>query len=137
MPGVHSDVGGGYVENFISNIALLTMAKLLEKHAAVALDKGSVAEIERAIKRKVEGGQFHVNKEPAVRDRLSRIRLIESRDEIHPLHKYLIGRNVYFKDRSNVTTYEDRIGDVGGKDDSLTRMFEKWVHVPNKRRAKQ
>jgi hypothetical protein len=102
LPGVHSDVGGGYAENFISNIALLTMARLLEKHGGVALQKETITEVEHAIKVKARAGQIHVNREPSVRARQRRIDLIEAMDEIPPLHHYLLDKNIYFKDRSSV-----------------------------------
>jgi uncharacterized protein (DUF2235 family) len=133
MPGVHSDVGGGYTENFISSIALLTMAKMLEKYAGVVMHKESVVEVERAVKLKARAGQIHVNREPSVRERLSRIGLIGAHDGIHPLHYYLLDKNIHFKDSSNVTRYENRIGGIGVGDKDLAATFASWVHVPRRR----
>lgn len=45
MPGVHSDIGGGYEEDFISNVSLLTMAEMLRKYANISLDRGSYDEV--------------------------------------------------------------------------------------------
>jgi uncharacterized protein (DUF2235 family) len=128
MPGVHSDVGGGYPENFISNIALLTMAKLIERRASILLDKASLAEIVSAIRAKVKAGKIFVNCEPFVRIRGSRIKQIVHTDEVHPLHKFMIGKNVYWKSL-NLTPYEDRIGSIGVVDASLQALFDDWVRV--------
>jgi hypothetical protein len=38
MPGVHSDVGGGYQDDFIANVALLTMCHLMETYAEIAIE---------------------------------------------------------------------------------------------------
>lgn len=32
IPGVHTDVGGGYVEDFLSGVSLITMVRQVEKH---------------------------------------------------------------------------------------------------------
>ena len=43
MPGVHSDIGGGYKESFISTVSLLTMIdKLAQYCPKVAYDRGYI-----------------------------------------------------------------------------------------------
>ena len=102
-----------------------------EKHGAVALDKASVAEVERAMNLKVRAGQVHINREPSVHVRLSRIGSIEAHDEILPYITTCSKRILPLKNGGDQNT-QDRIGKIGTKDNSLTAMFEKSIHLPRR-----
>ena len=132
MPGVHADVGGGYAEDFISLVALLTMSEFLRELAGVALVKASYDQVRVEIKKRISDKRFVINKEPFVAKRLSRTTLVQHKDEVHPLHHYLNGKNVRWKTDaqgvSALTKYDDTIDKVPTiVDQKLQNLFEKWV----------
>lgn len=132
MPGVHSDVGGGYSEDFIALVSLLTMADFLKELADVALIKSSHDQVRGEIKKRVFDKRFVINKEPFVSSRKSRIASVQRNDEIHPLHHYLTGKDVRWKtDAPGVaalTKYEDTLDKVPTiLDPRLQNLFGKWV----------
>jgi uncharacterized protein (DUF2235 family) len=133
LPGVHSDVGGGYVDNLISNISLLTMADLLQSLGKVALQKDAYKKTRSEVKESILKKRLVVNAEPLVG--LKEKRDIRSDDEIHPLHFYLLGKNVIWKNDQSVVPYENRIGrslDEFSHDNwfkRLDRRFKQWVHI--------
>jgi hypothetical protein len=128
MPGVHSDVGGGYLENLISNIALLTMCDKLESLGGVAIDKSAYSEIESEIKSKIENRRLVINSERLKGSKQKRDDRILQEDEIHPLHWYLLNKTVIWKNDTPPTTYADRIGrPFEVKDRTLQSRFDTWV----------
>lgn len=128
MPGVHADVGGGYNKDFLSSVALLTMADFLRDLADVALTKSSYELVRKKIKMQVSEQDFVINKEPFVSMRNSRISFIKQMDEVHPLHGYLIGKNVHWKGESKQIAYKDTIAEIPMKVDStLEGRFDKWL----------
>ena len=72
MPGVHSDVGGGYAEDLISSISLVTMAGMLQKLGGIALDEAAREKVQAGIKTKIRDGRLVINAEPSVRLKLTR-----------------------------------------------------------------
>lgn len=125
IPGVHSDVGGGYEEDFLSNISLLTMTDLLEELAEVEVDKKAYKRIRDEIRSKVRGKRIFINAEPSVVVRQSRT--IYDQDEVHPLHWYLIDKFVYWKS-FNLTKYEDRLKrQASGINPLLQKSLSGWL----------
>src|ERR1700676_2236580 len=108
LPGVHSDVGGGYVDNLISNISLLTMADLLQSLGKVSLQKETYKKTRSEVKESILKKRLVVNSEPVVG--LKEKREIRSDDEIHPLHFYFLDKDVIWKNEQSVVPYENRIG---------------------------
>jgi len=128
MPGVHADVGGGYKEDFISLVSLLTMADFLKDLADVALIKTNYEKICETIRRRIADKKFFINKEPFVLERSSRISFMQQQDEIHPLHGFLIGKNVFWKDSTDEKKYEDTILAVPTVvEPTLLNWFDKWL----------
>ena len=133
LPGVHSDVGGGYVEDLISNISLLTMADLLQSLGKVKLDPDAYKQKQNEIKDSISNKKFVVNAEPSVR--LRERREVRSDDEIHPLHFYFLNKDLIWKKEEAVVRYENRIGrelkyfvnDILFK--RLDGKFQQWVHI--------
>jgi uncharacterized protein (DUF2235 family) len=132
MPGVHSDVGGGYLENLISNISLLTMCDLLEKLGGIALDGAAYEKVESEIKMKIRNNRLVINSEFAEGPKQKRDSGIHSEDEIHPLHWYLLNKQVVWKGAKQPTSYENRIGrDAQVADKALQKRFLRWVSAPD------
>lgn len=132
MPGVHADVGGGYPEDFISLVSLLTMTEYLKELGDVALIKSNCDQVRESIRKRVNDKRFTINKEPFVAIRKSRIAEVQNKDEIHPLHQYLTGKDVRWKTdtpgAAALTKYEDRLDKVPTVvDPRLQNLFGKWV----------
>ncbi|MBB4427099.1 uncharacterized protein (DUF2235 family) [Bradyrhizobium sp. CIR48] len=128
MPGVHADVGGGYSDDFISSVSLLTMADFLKELGGVALIKSNYEDIRKKVCRRIAEQKFIINKEPRVIRRSSRISFIKQNDEVHPLHGFLIGKNVQWKDSSEQVAYQDTISKIPLQvDASLQGRFDKWI----------
>ncbi len=53
MPGVHSDIGGGYTEHFLGNISLITMIDRLRK-VGLSLNNGRLEPLKQKIKLEFE-----------------------------------------------------------------------------------
>jgi len=47
MPGVHTDVGGGYESEFFANVALLTMLHRIREHTELKVNSGYVQEVHK------------------------------------------------------------------------------------------
>jgi len=130
MPGVHSDVGGGYDEDFISSVSLLTMSDMLEELADVAIDTKARDKVIENIREKVRDKRLVINKEPKIPRRYSRKELIKADDEIHPLHWYLLDQPVYWKETAKLTIYNDLLNrPKNDSDESLRRKFSSWVRL--------
>jgi uncharacterized protein (DUF2235 family) len=128
MPGVHSDVGGGYAEDLISSISLLTMAGMLQKLGGIALDEAAREKVQAGIKTKIRDGRLVINAEPSVRLKLTRTSEIRIGDEIHPLHYYFIDKTVIWKSDNFSVRYEDRI-EQPTKSSPLVKEFNRWVSL--------
>jgi uncharacterized protein (DUF2235 family) len=69
MPGVHSDVGNGYVQDFLGNISLLTMLdRLIEKTSSsagpqIALNEKRLTGLKNQIEGVKNNGHFVINNE--------------------------------------------------------------------------
>jgi uncharacterized protein (DUF2235 family) len=128
MPGVHSDVGGGYSENLISNIALLTMCDKLESLGDVAIDKSAHSEVEAEIAAKIRDKRFVINPEPMTGQKGKRDSLIRNDDEIHPLHWYLLNKTVIWKKEPKPAIYVDHLNRPHEvRDKPLKSKFDRWV----------
>jgi len=129
LPGVHSDVGGGYAENLISNIALLTMCDKLESLGGIAIDRSAYKRVESEIKTKIANNRLVINRERKFQGpKQKRDGDVRTEDEIHPLHWYLLNKPVIWKADTPPTTYTDRLGRPAEvKDRGLKRMFDRWI----------
>jgi uncharacterized protein (DUF2235 family) len=138
MPGVHSDVGGGYLENLLSNIALLTMCDKLESLGGVAIDKSTYSKIEAEVASKIRNKRIVINPERLEGPKQKRDAQIHKDDEIHPLHWYLLNKTVIWKSDSPPTTYLDRLGrPFEVKDRTLKSKFDRWVAEKTEPRDKK
>ncbi|RWO75689.1 MAG: DUF2235 domain-containing protein [Mesorhizobium sp.] len=138
VPGVHSDIGGGYRDDFISNICLLTMADLLREHGDISLDRSAVDDLVNKVRESVRRNRLKVNKEPFVINVASRADDILASEEIHPLHWYLVGKQILWKDDSFTDEYENR-HEVNAPlmNKELEALFNSWVSPPAPRRQKR
>jgi uncharacterized protein (DUF2235 family) len=130
VPGVHSDVGGGYQDDMISNVALLTMCEMLETYAEVAIDQSAHEETANRVRAQIKLNRIVVNPEPQVRMRKSRSEMIKTGDEVHPLHWFLINKKIYWKHTSIMELYKDRLNQSEDTSDTrLRNRFATWVDV--------
>lgn len=104
MPGVHSDVGGGYQSDFISNVSLLTMADAMSSGAGIHLDTDELSSLKKRIQ---SPSSIAINKETLVGPKNDRTKLISDGDFIHPLHDFLIKQEVVWKGTAEV--YVDKL----------------------------
>jgi uncharacterized protein (DUF2235 family) len=109
MPGVHTDIGGGYGRQFLSTVSLIAMIdKLAETNPDLAFDDAyvdtqlSIVQQENAV----------VNDEfeylSLIRRRLARTREMgrTAHDIVHPLLDFMIGKQISFKGK--ITEYHPR-----------------------------
>lgn len=107
MPGVHSDVGGGYVDDFLSKISLLTMLDCIRENTYLKLDFTKSLVIRTDIEEALRDNKIVVNNEFKCIFRNDLInfggrRVANTEDEcqfIHPIYKVLAGRSYIDKDR--------------------------------------
>lgn len=123
MPGVHTDIGGGYEDNFLANVAFLTMIdKMRQYNIKLAFYEDYIASIEK--QQSANYKMMTVNNETNIPYKIRRIfglakgRAIEfskkevssafMRDEvgvynsIHPLAANLIDKQIIFKDKRRI-----------------------------------
>lgn len=130
MPGVHSDVGGGYVEDFISSVSLLTMADLMRKYGGISLDPRPYAEVVENIQRKLSNNLIVVNEEPFTGPTYSRMDDIKANDEIHPLHYIMKDRSVFWKSDRDTRKYIDYYDLLKQNTDSeLIDLSCEWLNL--------
>jgi uncharacterized protein (DUF2235 family) len=127
IPGVHCDIGGGYNDDLISNISLLTMCDLMESLGGVALDKEAYSKLQKDIREKAERDRFVVNAEPRVG--LKKKRNLGQDDVVHPLHWHLLNKDVFWKNLHTRSSYVNRIGKLGKKSTVLEAKFKKWLGI--------
>lgn len=128
MPGVHADVGGGYLDDLISSISLMTMCEFLRSDGGVAIDEKARQKLLERIKFKHQEGKIVINPEPFVFLRQSRYSGILKNDELHPLHYHIIEKNVFWKSNTERTVYEDRLNYIDNKVDYwLNEKFMQWI----------
>jgi uncharacterized protein (DUF2235 family) len=131
LPGVHADVGGGYTEDLLSSISLLTMADLLEELGGVAINRSAYEAVVKRIMRRIADQRFVINKEPLVAHRNPRS--VKDQDELHPAHWYLVGKPVFWKRLDNTRVYENRTAqNPQAVDQTLDKQFQEWLAVANK-----
>jgi uncharacterized protein (DUF2235 family) len=131
MPGVHSDVGGGYVENFLSNISLLTMAEFMRQYGDVALDQVVYNDTVANIRSKIASDLLTVNREQIIGPSSSRQDDINQYDQIHPIHYYLKDRMIFWKGGSDRIKYQDKYKiNIGKTDKKLVDLLSQWTAVP-------
>lgn len=110
MPGVHSDVGGGYEQDLIARVSLMTMAQFLRVYAGIALNHIAVDDLGDVIRVLARSDKIYVNLEtdrPVSKE--CRKPLPPQQDKVHFIHKWLVGRPVHWKNEGE-TIYENRIG---------------------------
>lgn len=61
MPGVHTDIGGGYQENFLSKIALLTMLGRITEQTKLKIDEQRMEDLKKSIEMDLGENRFIVN----------------------------------------------------------------------------
>ncbi|QIP03370.1 T6SS phospholipase effector Tle1-like catalytic domain-containing protein [Bradyrhizobium symbiodeficiens] len=136
LPGVHADVGGGYTEDLLSSISLLTMADLLEELGGVAINKTAYALVAEKIKRRVSDQRYVINKEPLVASRKNRS--VNDQDELHPAHWFLVGKSVFWKQFDKTRIYENRTAqNPGAVERALDKQFQTWVAAEERKLAKK
>ncbi|MBR1223780.1 DUF2235 domain-containing protein [Bradyrhizobium sp. AUGA SZCCT0176] len=136
LPGVHADVGGGYTEDLLSSISLLTMADLLEELGGVAINRTAYNSIAEKIMRRVADQRYVINKEPLVASR--KPRSVKDEDELHPAHWYLVGKPVFWKQLDKTRVYENRTAQKpGAVDRVLSKQFQAWVVATKKKASKK
>jgi uncharacterized protein (DUF2235 family) len=123
LPGVHADIGGGYRKNFLSRIALLTMAKFLEKIGDVALIPDSVEQLTQSLCNDIRAKNFVINRNVKISGRKFK-RSVEQDDHVHPVHFGLLKYHVKWKDKGDPTLYESRIPDGCMQDDDVLNWFD-------------
>ncbi|MCS3896665.1 uncharacterized protein (DUF2235 family) [Bradyrhizobium japonicum USDA 38] len=131
LPGVHSDIGGGYSESLISNISLLTMCFFIRKLGGVALDLANYKAALAEVRTQVRADRFVVNPEPNLVNQKKRDGLVSEQDELHPLHWYLLNRqdNIFWKDGNLARRklYVNRLGKLGKQATDLRHSFDEWI----------
>lgn len=128
LPGVHSDVGGGYREYLIGHLSLLTMADLISDRGGVEIDNGAYQQIVQRIRAKYMLGPVFVNTEPWVDVRRKRNDLIKKGDEIHPLHWHMVGKSVYWKASELPQPYQSLYDkDLYVEDGKLRAQMTSWL----------
>lgn len=111
MPGVHSDIGGGYVEDFLSKIALMTMLDRIREYTLLKLDFRRSRSLRESIEQQLGQNRIVVNNEIQGVFRLAPLRWGGSRNpnlsdqfqSIHPIYKALEGRS--FTTKSQTTNF--------------------------------
>ena len=108
MPGVHSDVGGGYRNRDLADIALLTMARELHHHAGIALDNGEESLLRERIRIRLmdKSHFFKVNSERKILQRRYRNTYFRQNDVTHFMHVWLANKSVDWKD-DGLTMYRE------------------------------
>lgn len=101
MPGVHSDVGGGYVEDFLSKIALMTMLDRIREYTYLKLDFGRSRALRESIEEEFGQNRIVVNNEIQGVFKFAPTRWGGSRKPntsdlfqlVHPIYQVLEGRS--------------------------------------------
>lgn len=65
MPGVHSDVGGGYADDFFGKVALLTMIDRLQTLTSLKISKTAISRLQNSIRQDFESDTIAINEELA------------------------------------------------------------------------
>jgi uncharacterized protein (DUF2235 family) len=126
MPGVHSDIGGGYRSDLISTVALLTMATIMRDEGGIVLNENAMKYRIGLAAKMYREEYFVINKEPHIAFKLPRNMLVASEDEIHPLHYDLIDTAVEWKGEGR-TAYIDKFdGRPHTANPMLTKEYDKW-----------
>lgn len=109
QPGVHSDVGGGYEQDLISRISLLTMVDYLNKFANVSVIRPAYQQLCQSISHDIAFNRVKINLEDKIESFLKyRSEYFYGESErFHHFHKYLVGRPVDWKDEG-AAIYENR-----------------------------
>lgn len=97
MPGVHSDIGGGYRDHLLAKISLYTMAIGLKKRANIALEQISIKALNDDIQAELRKREFYVNLEPDMLIKRNRTTYFSSGDRQHYVNVKLDGARVFWK----------------------------------------
>jgi uncharacterized protein (DUF2235 family) len=63
MPGVHSDIGGGYTSHFLGNVSLITMLDRLKQKTTLTLIPERLSKLRTSIQNDFEEGNLVINNE--------------------------------------------------------------------------
>lgn len=102
VPGVHSDVGGGYHNDLLAQMSLLTMALALRKGAGIALEQTALKNLINEINSGLDNGYFAVNREDDFVLRRNRSSYFRENDSLHCIHFRLLGAQVSWKGEGSV-----------------------------------
>ena len=105
MPGVHSDVGGGYVEDFLSKISLMTMLDRIREYTLLKIDFGRSRSLRASIEEEFGENRIVLNDEAQGIFKLAPTRWWGNRvpngsdqcQSIHPIYEALQGRSYITK----------------------------------------
>lgn len=108
MPGVHSDIGGGYSQDFLSKISLLTMLDRVRAHTILNVDFDRTVALKNSIEDDFGENHLAINNDcgeilwKVLRFIRNGKRVLDCEDQcqfIHPIVKTLNGRSVQYKGR--------------------------------------
>ncbi|TBA34789.1 T6SS phospholipase effector Tle1-like catalytic domain-containing protein [Rhizobium ruizarguesonis] len=109
MPGVHSDVGGGYTDDLIARVSLMTMAYTLRRAGRINLERAEYKDLGDSISAMARASRIVVNHEGKVEYfRKNRTDYFDGGDKLHYLHDWLVGNMIVWKNEGQ-TTYENRL----------------------------
>ncbi|WP_171892277.1 T6SS phospholipase effector Tle1-like catalytic domain-containing protein [Mesorhizobium erdmanii] len=124
VPGVHSDVGGGYRHDALANTCLFTMAIALQRDAGIALETTALSKLQDEIDTSLASHLVAVNREgPSVAKKKRNDYFLQS-DKVHWIHFVLIGESVHWKDEA-YEVYQNRLGDSLAPDDWTRKLLQK------------
>jgi uncharacterized protein (DUF2235 family) len=126
MPGVHSDVGGGYAHDLIARVSLLTMAQALHTEAGIALEGNALSELNTSIDALISADRLTVNDEGSSPIRKYRKEYVIQNDKIHAIQHLFRGRMISWKGEGD-TVYEDRFPDTLIVDKSTQHLIRKHL----------
>lgn len=114
MPGVHSDVGGGFSHSFISLVSLVTMAIVSEDVADLALNKEELKRNIDLAYEEVREKRIAVNREGRDIIYKDRYDLILAGSEIHPVQNILDDKRILWKSTSRREAYRNEFKTADG-----------------------
>jgi uncharacterized protein (DUF2235 family) len=106
MPGVHSDVGGGYASDALSRISLYTMLKRISASTTLAIDEELLEELGKLIRNDIQQDLVKINDERTgwvwAKEQFNiygnrTCAKDDSCQLIHPVCKALAGRRIAYK----------------------------------------
>jgi uncharacterized protein (DUF2235 family) len=108
MPGVHTDIGGGYIEDFLSKVALMTMLDYIREYTYLKIDFARSRALRASVEEEFGENRIVINNELLGVFRFFPMRWGGHRNPnggdqcqfIHPIYKVLDGRSYIDKKRT-------------------------------------